>query len=293
MAGNESADRGLHGTVAAALTPLRCSGSELDEDAVGPYVDFLAAADVTGLMTLGTTGEGILLRLDERKRVTELFLDAAGGRLLVAAHCGAQTTADSVALADHAGSAGVDAISAIGPPYFQLDVEAQYRHLRAIADACAPVPFYVYELAAAAGYRFDPAMLIRLRESCDNVRGIKVSDTPWESFARYLLDGFDVLVGPEALIERGMGAGAVGAISALAASMPELVAGVVAAPTRAGAERLAQVRATVDGLQRHAALKRLLVRRGIPIRPDVRPPLRDLSEPERARLDEWADRELG
>jgi hypothetical protein len=52
-------------------------------------------------------------------------------------------------------------------------------------------------------------MLIRLRESCHNARGIKVSDTPWESFSRYLLDGFDVLVGPEAMIERGMGAGAV------------------------------------------------------------------------------------
>ena len=209
MVGNE---RALHGTVAAALTPLRSAGSGLDEDAVGPYVDFLVAAGLAGLMTLGTTGEGILLHVDERKRVTDLFLDAAGGRLMVAAHCGAQTTADSVALAEHAASAGADAISAIGPPYFQLDVEAQYRHLRAIADACAPAPFYIYELAAAAGYRFDPAMLIRLRESCDNVRGIKVSDTPWESFSRYLLDGFDVLVGPESLIERGMTAGAVGAI---------------------------------------------------------------------------------
>lgn len=285
-------NRGLHGTVAAALTPLRVGGRELDEAAFEPYVDFLVAGGLTGLMTLGSTGEGILFDTAERKRVTELFLQAAGDRLLVAAHCGAQTTADSVTLAEHAAAAGVDAVSAIGPPYFQLDAVAQYRHLRAIANACAPTPFYVYELAAAAGYPFDPPTLVRLRETCENVKGIKVSDAPWEPFSRYLLEGFDVLVGPEALIDKGMKAGAAGAISALAAALPELVAGVVARPTAAGSERLRDVRATVDGLQRHAALKRLLARRGIPINPDVRAPLRDLDEQERRQFDDWAARAL-
>ena len=96
----------LHGALAAAVTPLRDGGTALDEAAVGPYVEFLAAGGVDGVLVLGTTGEGILLDRRERSRVAELYVDAARGRLSVAVHCGAQTTADTVALADHAAVAG-------------------------------------------------------------------------------------------------------------------------------------------------------------------------------------------
>ena len=80
-------------------------------------------------------------------------------------------------------------------------------------------------------------MLARLREEADNVAGMKVSDAPWDAFERYLLDGFDIFVGPEALIHRGREAGAVGAVSALASAFPEEVAAVVREPTEAGAAR--------------------------------------------------------
>ncbi|MBM3678582.1 MAG: dihydrodipicolinate synthase family protein, partial [Actinobacteria bacterium] len=216
----------LRGAIAAACTPLRDGGDRLDDDAFAPYVDFLAAGGLDGVLALGTNGEGILLSVAERKRVTELFLESSRGRLLVAAHCGAQTTADSVELAAHAARAGADAVAVIGPPYFKLDAEAQRRHLLAVACACAPVPFYVYEFAATAGYPFDPEMLLRLRDQAENVVGMKVSDQPWEAFETYLLDGFDVFVGPEALIHRGLEAGAVGAVSALASAFPEDVAAV-------------------------------------------------------------------
>ena len=156
----------------------------------------------------------------------------------MAAHCGAQTTADTVALAAHAAEAGADAVAVIGPPYFKLDAAAQRAHLLAAAAACAPLPFYVYEFAATAGYAFDPSMLARLREEADNVVGMKVSDAPWEAFERYLLDGFDIFVGPEALIHRGREAGAIGAVSALASAFPEEVAAVVRDPTEEGAAGL-------------------------------------------------------
>ena len=60
----------LHGAVAAALTPLRAGGSELDEEAVAPYLDFLARHGVDGILALGTTGEGVLLSVAERQRLT-------------------------------------------------------------------------------------------------------------------------------------------------------------------------------------------------------------------------------
>ena len=70
----------------------------------------------------------------------------------MAAHCGAQTTADTVALAAHAAEAGADAVAVIGPPYFQLDERALLEHFTAAAAACAPLPFYVYEFERASGY---------------------------------------------------------------------------------------------------------------------------------------------
>ena len=283
----------LHGTIAAAATPLADRGGRLDEPAFGPYADFLVRADLDGVLAFGTNGEAVLLSLDERRRGLELWLQAVAGRALVAAHCGAQTTADTVALASHAAEAGADAVAVIGPPYFKLDPKAQRAHLLAAASACAPLPFYVYEFAATAGYAFDPAMLLRLREEADNVTGMKVSDSPWDAFERYVLEGFDIFVGPEALIHRGREAGAVGAVSALASAFPEEVAAVVRDPTEAGAARLAELREQMESFPRHAALKRVIGWKGVPIRPDVRPPLRDLDAAEIVALEDWLGREVG
>ena len=130
-------------------------------------------------------------------------------------------------------------------------------------------------------------MLARLREEADNVVGMKVSDAPWEAFERYLLEGFDIFVGPEALIHRGREAGAIGAVSALASAFPEEVAAVVRDPTEEGAAALAALRATMESFPRHAALKRVAAWKGVAIRPDVRPPLRDLDAAEVAELEAW------
>jgi dihydrodipicolinate synthase/N-acetylneuraminate lyase len=184
-------------------------------------------------------------------------------------------------------------VAVIGPPYFKLDPAAQEAHLLAAARACAPLPFYVYEFAATAGYAFDQAMLARLREEADNVTGMKVSDSPWDAFSRYLLDGFDIFVGPEALIHRGRAAGAVGAVSALAAAFPEEVASVVRDPTEEGAAGLAALRERMESFPRHAALKRVAGWKGVPLRPDVRRPLRDLDTAEIAELEGWLATEVG
>jgi dihydrodipicolinate synthase/N-acetylneuraminate lyase len=279
----------LKGALAASVTPLRNVGGELDDEAFGPLVDFYVAAGLDGILALGTAGEGILLEETERRLVADLFLQASDHRLQVAVHCGAQTTAETVALAAHAAEVGADAAVVIGPPYFRLDEKAQYAHFLAAALACAPLPFYVYEFEATSGYAVAPAVLERLRDDAPNVAGLKVSDTPFERFSRYLLPGFDVFVGPEALIHEGLRAGAIGAVSALASAFPADVVAVVREPTAEGAAALAEKRAFVERFPRQAALKRLLGRRGLPIREDVRAPLRGLTPEERDELDAWHD----
>jgi dihydrodipicolinate synthase/N-acetylneuraminate lyase len=277
----------LHGTLAASVTPLREHGTAVDGEAFGPLVDFFVREGLDGILALGTAGEGILLDVEERRRVAELFLQAAGGRLQVAVHCGAQTTADTVALATHAAEGGADAVVVIGPPYFRLDEQAQYGHFLAAASACAPVPFYVYEFAATTGYAIAPAVLERLRHDAANVVGLKVSDTPFDAFEKYLLPGFDIFVGPEALIADGIARGAKGAVSALASALPREVAAVVRDPSPEGARRLGELRTFVERFPRQAALKRLLALQSVPVREDVRAPLRALTQEERDELDSW------
>lgn len=277
----------LKGALAASVTPLRDDGGKVDEAAFGPLVDFLVAASLDGILALGTAGEGILLTEAERRRVAELFVQTARGRLKAAVHCGAQTTAETVALAAHAAEVGADAVVVIGPPYFKLDERAQHAHFLAAATACAPLPFYVYEFASTTGYAVAPAVIEQLRDEAPNLAGLKVSDTPFDAFRRYLLPDLDVFVGPEALIADGLVNGAVGAVSALASALPAEVAAVVRAPTPEGAARLGELRSFVERFPRQAALKRLLAVQGVSIREDVRAPLRGLTPPERAELDAW------
>ena len=275
----------LRGALAAAVTPL--VDGRLDEDAFEPYVDFLAAGGLDGLLALGTTGEGMLFGVAERTRAVELFVVASRGRLQVAAHCGAQTTADTLALVEHAAATGVDAVAVIGPPYFQFDERALLDHFAAAAAACAPLPFYVYEFERASGYAVPLPVLHALRDRADNLVGLKVSAAPFDRFSPYLLEGLDVFVGPEALIHEGISAGAVGAVSGLAAAFPGEVAKVVREPTEAGAVGLGELRAAVERFPRHAALKFVLGLRGVPVREDVRRPLRQLTDGEREELRGW------
>jgi dihydrodipicolinate synthase/N-acetylneuraminate lyase len=273
----------IHGALAAALTPLRDDGAALDEKAFEPYLRFLADGGLDGILALGTTGEGILLSPDERRRAAELFV-AAKGSLQVAVHCGAQSTGDTVGLAEHAAAVGADAVAVIGPPYFRLDAESLFEHLRRAAAACAPTAFYLYEFEAVSGYAIPLEVIERLRDAAPNLAGLKVSDSPFDKVEPYLVEGLDVFVGAEALLADGLAAGAAGAVSGLAAAFPDRVADVVREPTAEKARALGEVRAVVERFPRHAALKAIVARKGIVLREDVRRPLRPLTVEEREDL---------
>ena len=271
----------LRGAIAAAVTPLREGGTILDEGAFGAYTEFLGAAGLDGTLALGSTGEGILLSPAERRRAAELFVVA--GSLPVIVHCGAQTTADTAALATHAAEIGAAGVAVIGPPYFPLDEQALFAHFAAAAHACAPLPFYLYEFRGRAGYSIPLAVIDRLRDEAGNFAGLKVSNRPFDAVEPYLIEGLDVFVGAEELVLTGLERGAAGTVSGLAAAYPELVTRLV----REGVDEAGRVRARLERYPFHAALKHVLARRGVPVHEDVRAPLRGLTPPERQELDAW------
>jgi dihydrodipicolinate synthase/N-acetylneuraminate lyase len=279
-----ASEQRVRGALAAAVTPLTSAGGRIDDDGIGAVVEFYVRSGLDGILALGTTGEGILFSLDERRQAADEFVSAAHHRFAVVVHCGAQTTHDTVALADHAASVGAAGVAVIPPPYFALDADAIWAHLDAAAHACAPTPFYVYEFAARSGYAVPVEVIERLRASAPNLTGLKVSDSPFDRVQPYLLPGLDVFIGAEGLISQGMESGAVGAVSGLAAALPELTMSAVTSRTAAASANAARVRASLDVAPFHSALKWILQLRGVAIDDAVRAPLPPLTDAQRQTL---------
>jgi dihydrodipicolinate synthase/N-acetylneuraminate lyase len=270
---------------AAAVTPLRDTGDSIDEAVIASLVGFYVASGLDGLLILGTTGEGILHSVAERRAVTEEYLRCAGDQIPVVVHCGAQSTRDTAALAEHAATNGAAGVAVIGPPYFALDERSIEQHFVVAAKAAEPAPFYIYEFAARSGYAVPLSVVARLQDVAPNFTGLKVSDTPFDRVQPYLLPGLDVFVGAEELIDRGLAGGAVGAVSGLAGALPELTIRAVRSGSAADSARAGRVRASVQRFPFHAALKHILRWRGVPIGPDVRAPLRALDADEIGELE--------
>ncbi len=267
----------LHGAIAAAVTPLRDGGRSLDEASVAPLIRFLADGGMDGVLTCGTTGEGVLLSLAERRRMTDLCLDARPPGFAVAVHAGAQTTQDTVELSSHAREAGADAVAVIAPPYFPLDEQELFDHFRRAAGACDPLPFYIYEFIGRSGYPVPIPVIARLRDEVPNLAGLKVSDTPFEAVKPYLLDGLDVFIGFEPLVLEGLAAGA-------ASAWPEITAELVHQKSETADARVKALRDALHNLSLPAVAKQVLVEKGVLDHANVRAPLRGLTDEERVRI---------
>jgi dihydrodipicolinate synthase/N-acetylneuraminate lyase len=267
--------------IAAVVTPLRPDGASVDLEAIGPYVAFLESHGVDGAFACGTTGEGILLSLEERRAAASAFRQALSGDLVV--HAGAQSTADTCLLASHAREIGADAVAVIPPPYFPLDADALTAHFVAAARAAAPLPFFCYAFTARSGYPLPVDVIRRIGESVDNLAGLKVSESPFERVQPYLELGLPVLIGNEPLVPQGLAGGAIGTVSGMASAFPDVVRSALDA---GNGDRLAELRGVLEASgQFIAAAKHVLGLRGVPVGRAVRAPLRGLTGREAAELE--------
>ena len=170
----------------------------------------------------------------------------------------------------------ISAVAVIAPAYFAFRADELLEHFVAAAEACAPLPFYVYENADRTGYAVPASVVEQLRERVANLSGLKVSDAPFGRVQPYLATGLDVFIGAESLIPQGLENGAVGAVSGVAAAFPDVVSELVREPT---AERAALVKSLRVVLSKHgfqSSLKAVLGFGELPVASDVRAPLRPL-----------------
>ncbi len=160
----------FRGSMVALITPMRADGS-VDEKAFQDLVEWQIAEGTEGLIPVGTTGESPTLSHDEHKRVVEMCIAAAKGRVPVMAGAGSNSTAEAIDFAQHAKKAGADAILVVTPYYNKPTQEGMYLHFTAIADA-VDIPMFVYNIPGRSVIDMTPETMGRLAKH-KNIVGVK------------------------------------------------------------------------------------------------------------------------
>ncbi|WP_458096596.1 4-hydroxy-tetrahydrodipicolinate synthase [Roseomonas sp. WA12] len=158
------------GSLTALITPMTADGA-LDERAFQDFVSWQVAEGTQGLIPVGTTGESPTLSHDEHERVVELCIEAAGGRVPVIAGAGSNSTAEAVALTQHAKRAGADAVLVVTPYYNKPTQEGMYLHFMAVADA-ADIPVIIYNIPPRSVIDMSVETMARLARH-PNIVGVK------------------------------------------------------------------------------------------------------------------------
>lgn len=206
----------------ALNTPFRTNG-DLDLDAAKKLTRYYIHKGIKSLYVCGSTGEGFLLDLDERKKLVEAVTEEAGNEMAIIVHVGCPSTRHAAMLAEHAKEAGADATSAVPSVYYRLSEESVYRHWTAITEA-ADLPFFIYNIPQLTGFHLSMDLFQRMLEN-ERVAGIKCSSDPCHDILRFKQAGgedFIVFNGPDEQYLAGRLMGADAAIGGTYGAMPEL-----------------------------------------------------------------------
>ena len=160
----------LQGSMVALITPMRDDGT-VDEKGFAEFVEWQIAEGTEGLVPVGTTGESPTLTHEEHKRVVEICVEVARGRVPVVAGTGSNSTAEAIDFTRHAKQAGADACLVVSPYYNKPTQEGLYLHFTAIADA-VDLPMVVYNIPPRSVVDIAPDTMARLAKH-PNIVGVK------------------------------------------------------------------------------------------------------------------------
>ncbi len=274
------------GVVCPTVTPLKDNG-DINPDMIKLLVDYLIDKGVKGIYPLGTTGEGPLLNIVERKAVAEATVDAVAGRVPVIIHTGAISTRETLELTRHAQAIGADAASIITPYYFRHSDEALAAHYRAILAALPDFPIYFYNLPKFAGNSLTAALVTRLVREHENAVGLKDSSGDLLAMfaVNHLREGrFNTAIGPDNLILAGLAMGLDCSVSGNSNHFPEIVVGIHDAfhagdlkAAQALQKQLNSASEVVGSAGWLTVVKGIMRHRGLPVG-GVRPPMLSASE---------------
>ena len=159
----------LRGSMTALVTPFR--DGAVDEDGLRALIDWQVESGTTGLVPVGTTGESPTLTHDEHKRVVEICVEQANGRVPVVAGAGSNNTVEAIDFAKHAERAGADAVLVVTPYYNKPTQEGLFQHFKAVNDAVG-IPIIIYNIPPRSVIDMSVATMKRLYE-LRNIAGVK------------------------------------------------------------------------------------------------------------------------
>ena len=197
---------------------------EVSPERVRALAEHLIRKGVKGVYVGGSSGECIYQSVDDRKRTLENVMAVAKGRITVIAHVACNNTRDSVELARHAESLGVDAIAAIPPIYFHLPEYAIADYWNAMSNAAPNTDFVIYNIPQLAGVALTMSLFEEMRKN-PRVAAVKNSSKPVQDIQMFKAaggEGFVVFNGPDEQFVGGRTMGADGGIGGTYAVMPEL-----------------------------------------------------------------------
>ena len=210
----------FRGSITALVTPFK--DGAVDETAFRGLVDWQIASGSHGLVPVGTTGESPTLSHAEHKRVVEICVSEARGRVPVIAGAGSNNTAEAIELAMHAEAAGADAVLVVTPYYNKPTQEGLYRHFKAVNDAIG-IPLIIYNIPPRSVVDMSVETMQRLF-ALKNIVGVKdaTGNVARVSLQREAMGAeFIQLSGEDMTALACMAAGAHGCISVVANVAPQ------------------------------------------------------------------------
>jgi 4-hydroxy-tetrahydrodipicolinate synthase len=202
----------------------------VDERAYAAFVDWQIREGTDGLVPVGTTGESPTLSHDEHRRVVEIAIEVAKGRVPVIAGAGSNSTEEAIDLARHARQAGADAALIVTPYYNKPTQEGMYLHFMAIADA-VDIPIIIYNIPPRSVVDMSVETMARLAKH-PNIVGVKDATA---NLARPLQtrracgEGFIQMSGEDHTALAFLAAGGLGCISVTGNVAPRLCSAMQAA----------------------------------------------------------------
>ncbi len=197
---------------------------EVSPERVRALTQYFIDKGVKGVYVNGSSGECIYLSVADRKLILENVMQVAKGKLTVIAHVACNNTKDSVELAKHAESLGVDAIAAIPPIYFRLPDYSIAKYWNDMSAAAPNTDFVIYNIPQLSGTTLTPALYAEMRKN-PRVIGVKNSSMPTQDIQIFVAEGGEdhiVFNGPDEQFISGRVIGAKAGIGGTYAVMPDL-----------------------------------------------------------------------
>jgi 4-hydroxy-tetrahydrodipicolinate synthase len=214
----------IQGSFPALITPM--NNGSVDEAAFRKFVVWQIKEGSHGLVPVGTTGESPTLTPDEHKRVVEICVAEAKGKVPVIAGTGSNNTAEAIEYTSHAKAAGADAALVVVPYYNKPTQDGLYAHYKAIADA-VDIPIFVYNVPGRTVASITVETLAKLAKDCQNIVGTKDATADMTRPSRQRLmsgEGFIQLSGEDGTALGFNAHGGTGCISVTANVAPRLCA---------------------------------------------------------------------